>query len=140
MPRRIGALVLALISLAVGIHFVFGSLYQDAVDVIGVWAVLDWFMAAGILIALFVSFVAKQALDQDGAGDSVTRGYLEVNVVFYAAVFLALWFFWNWFDFLTSGDEPQGTTNLVNWMLIDPLIAVVMGVTGLRLWRDASDE
>ena len=140
MPRRIGAIALAVISLAVAIHFVFGSLYPNAVDVIGVWAVLDWFMAAGILIALFVSFVAKQALDQDGAGDSVTRGYLEVNVVFYAAVFLALWFFWNWFDFLTSGDEPQGTTNLVNWMLIDPLIAVVMGVTGLRLWRDASDE
>ena len=140
MPRRIGALVLALISLAVGIHFVFGSLYQDAVDVIGVWSVLDWFMAAGILIALVVHFKAKQALDQDGAGDSVTRRYLEVNLAFYATVLLSLWFFWNWFDFLTSGDEPQGTTNLVNWMLIDPLIAVVMGVTGLRLWRDASDE
>ena len=140
MLRRIGAIALALVSLAVAIHYVFGSLYADAVDVIGVWAILDWFMAAGILIALIVHFTAKQALDREGAGDSVTRRYLEVNLAFYTTVFLSLWFFWNWFDFLTSGDEPQGTTNLVNWMLIDPLIAVVLGVTGLRLWRDASKQ
>ena len=140
MLKIIGAIVLALISVAVGIHFVFGSLYGDAVDAVGVWAVLDWFMAAGILVALTVHFTAKRALGKEGAGDSVTRRYLEVNLAFYATVLLSLWFFWNWFDFLTSGDEPQGTTNLVNWMLIDPLAAVVIGVTGLRLWRDASDE
>ncbi len=140
MLRKTTAIALALISLAVGIHFVFGSLYGDAVDAVGVWAVLDWFMAAGILVALIVHFTAKRALGKEGAGDSVTRRYLEVNLAFYATVFLSLWFFWNWFDFLTSGDEPQGTTNLVNWMLIDPLAAVLIGVTSLRLWRDASDE
>ena len=140
MLNRIGATVLLLVSLAVAIHFVFGSLYAEAVDVIGVWAVLDWLMAAGILIALVVHFTAKQAMDREAAGDSVTRRYVEENLIFYATVFIALWFFWNWFDFLTSGDEPQGTTNLVNWMLIDPLIAVVLGVTSLRLWRDASGE
>ena len=33
-----------------------------------------------------------------------------------------LWFFWNWFDFLTRGDEPRGATNLVNWMLTRPIL------------------
>ena len=62
MLRKTTAIALALISLAVGIHFVFGSLYGDAVDAVGVWAVLDWFMAAGILVALTVHFTAKRAL------------------------------------------------------------------------------
>ena len=140
MLRRICAILLGLISLAVAIHYVFGSLYQDTVDVIGVWAVLDWFMAGGILIALVAHLMAKRALEEEGAGDSVTRRYLEVNVGLYLTVFLALWFFWNWFDFLTVGDEPQGTTNLVGWMLIDPLVSLVLGVTSRQLSREGADE
>ena len=44
-----------------------------------------------------------------------------------------LWFFWNWFDFLTRGDEPRGATNLVQLDVdqTDPLVAVVLGVAGV---------
>lgn len=139
MLRRICAIALGLISLAVAIHYVFGSLYQNTVDLIAVWAVLDWFMAVGILIALVAHLMAKRALEEEGAGDSVTRKYLEVNVGLYLTVFLALWFFWNWFDFLTSGDEPQGATNLVGWMLIDPLVSLVLGVTSRQLSREGAN-
>ncbi len=140
MITRIASILLGLISLAVAAHYVFGSLYQDAVDIIAVWAVLDWFMAAGIIVAFVVHVMAKQALEQDGSGDSVTRSYLEINLVFYATIFLSLWFFWNWFDFLMSGDEPQGTTHLINWMFTDPLAAIVLSATSRRLWRNASNE
>ena len=61
MLRKTTAIALALISLAVGIHFVFGSLYGD-----------DWFMAAGILVALIV-------LERSGQGRSRRFGYAPVE-------------------------------------------------------------
>ena len=63
-----------------------------------------------------------------GSGDTITRAYLETNLIFYATALLTLQIFRDWI-----GNVPG-----LWWQ--DPLFVVVMGVTSLRLWRDQATE
>ena len=120
-------------AIAVGLHFVFAAFYQDAVDTGKMWEILDWFMAAAVLISLVVWYNSKIDLDQNRSDNTVSRRYLEVNAGLFAATLLGLWFFWNWFDFLVSGATPQGETHQIMWAVIDPLFVLIVGLTGLHL-------
>ena len=120
-------------AIAVGLHFVFAAFYQDAVDTGKMWEILDWFMAAAVLISLVVWYISKIDLDQNRSDNTVSRRYLEVNAGLFAATLLGLWFFWNWFDFLVSGSTPQEETHQIMWAVIDPLFALIVGLTGLHL-------
>ena len=42
---------------------------------------------------------ASRALDANGSDGSVTREYLEVNLLFYVSIVVTVWFFWNWLFF-----------------------------------------
>ena len=86
-------------------------------------------MAPGVVIVLVDSFMRKRRFDSAG-GDLDARSYLRVNIVFYAAVVLTLWFFRNWMGALTGTEE-----DLLVWKLADPLFVVVAVATALRLWR-----
>ncbi len=120
---------------AVGLHFMLTPFYDHAVDIGQIWDILNWVMAAGVVIALVVNYLRKRQLDSRGGDGAVTREYLETNVVVYALVALTLWFFWNWFDSLTSADDVQSSVNLSMWAFVDPLFVVIAGVTGCHLWR-----
>ncbi len=140
LMKKLIAMGLILVSIAVALHFMFTPFYPDSVDVSEIWDILDWFMAAAMAVTLIVHYLRKRVFDAKDANGSITREYLEVNVALYASIALTLWFFWNWFDNLTVGAGPQSDTNLINWMLIDPLLVIVFGVTGCHLLRDASRE
>ena len=120
-------------AIAVGLHFVFAAFYQDAVDTGKMWEILDWFMAAAVLISLVVWYNSKIDLDQNRSDKTVSRRYLEVNAGLFAATLLGLWFFWNWFDFLVSGSTPQEEAHQIMWTVIDPLFVLIVGLTGLHL-------
>ena len=124
---RIVAAYQVLMALAVGVHFIITPLYHPGGDEpFTAWLVMNWFMAVSVVIALLGSFARKRRMDAEEAD---TRTSLEVNIVFYAALGLFLWFFWNWFGALT--DQGNGTL----WAFIDPLFVLVVGPAGLRVWR-----
>ena len=123
--------VLGLMALVVLFHFVFNPFYEDAVDAISVWHVLNWVMAVGIVVTLALTYVRMRSLGTD----SDTNIYICVNVAFYAALVLAILFFWNWFDDLTAGEEGQSPTRGYYWVVIDVLFVVLVGTVSAHLWR-----
>ena len=135
MLRKPLSVVLGLMAVAVLFHFVLSPFYEDSVDPISVWHVLNWFMAVGVIATLVTTYVHKRGVGADG---SDTNSFICVNVVFYAAAFLAILFFWNWFDDLTVGEDGQSQTRRNFWVLIDALFVMLAGAVSAHLWRDAS--
>ena len=135
--RRPLAIILAIIAIAVAFHFIFLAFYQDSVDPNQVWEILDWFMAFAVVVALVVTYNQKRGIE---SGTTDTNRFISVNVAFYAAAWLAIWFFWNWFDNLSLGDELQGELRLTFWGFIDPLFILVVGSVSARLWKHESAD
>lgn len=117
-----------LLAVAVGIHFVVTPLYHSGHGPFVLWEIFDWFMAPAALIALGAVGYWKFFPEQSG---DTGRG---TGALFWATVFLALWFFWNWFGLLMDRERPE------MWAFIDPLYTVVVGAVGLRLWRGAGSS
>ena len=130
--RKPLSVVLGLMAVAVLFHFVLNPFYEDAVDAISVWHVLNWVMAVGILITLALTYVRRGRL----GADSATTTYICVNVAFYVAVVLAILFFWNWFDDLTAGEDGQSPTRGYYWVIINVTFVVLVGTVSARLWKN----
>ena len=137
--RMLIALGLIFCSVAVALQFVLGPIYRHIGNAeVAVWYYLDMLMAASILITAAVQLQRKRAADRI-RGDSLGRERFEANVMFYLSLIVALWFFRNWFDFLSSdpiGD--QSTATQVIWMILDPLLVILVGLTGIRMWRSSA--
>ena len=135
---RLIAVYLALVAAAVAVNFIITPLYHPGGDApFPVWAVLNWFMAAGIIITVITTFLEKRSKTPDlelGDANADLKRYLEVNTVFYGAVVVFILYFWNWFSLLDPDNSPDGQF----WVVIDTLMPIVMGVAGCRLWRNAS--
>ena len=129
--RKPLAVVLGLMAIVVLFHFLFNPFYEDAVDAISVWHVLNWVMAVGILATLALTYVRRGRL----GADSATTTYICVNVAFYVAVVLAILFFWNWFDDLTAGEDGQSPTRGYYWVIINVTFVVLVGTVSARLWK-----
>ncbi len=127
--RKPLAIILGLTALAVLFHFVLTPFYEDAVESDDVWFILNWFMAFGVIVTLFLTYLAKK----DVGREDDTNTYLRVNVGFYAAAALAVLFFWNWSMELVVG-EGSGTY----WPLINTLYVLLVTRVSIHLWRDSS--
>ena len=132
--RKLLAVFLIGVALLVAVHFVFNSFYRESLATVDIWSILDWPIALGILVALVANFQRKRALGR-APGRDLTREYVEVNAAVYATAFLALWFFSNWFNFLSFGAEGETAANSVVWVIVDAMIVLVLGATGGHLWR-----
>lgn len=134
--RMLIALGLLFCSIAVALQFVLSPLYGHIGQaVVAVWYYLDMLMAVSIVITLAVQLQRKRAADRTG-GDGLGRERLEANVMFYLSLLVALWFFRNWFDFLASSPlGNQSPATFVIWDILDPLLVILVGLTGIRLWR-----
>lgn len=128
--RRPLAVIVGLTAVAVLFHFVLGPVYEDAVEGLDVWGVLNWFMAFGVIVALVVTFLAKR---DAGSDDCDTNTYIAVNAKFYAAAVLAVLFFRNWVDEMAGGGS-DGDVNGNYWVLIDTLYVILMAWVSLHLW------
>ena len=133
--RRPLVVILGVITIAVAFHFIFSTFYPDSVDVGQVWDILDWFMAFAVLVTLVLAYMRKKNMTSDSMD---AKTYIRVNVAFYSALWLAIWFFWNWFDNLASGAELQDDIHLTLWAFIDPLFIIVVGRLSVRLWKGDS--
>ena len=137
--RMLLAMVLVFCAIAVSLQFVLGPLYSDIGEAeVAVWYYLDMLMAFSIAAAVLVQLQRKRAADRI-RGDSLNRERLEANVMFYLSLLVALWFFRNWFDFLSSNPiGDQSTATVVIWLILDPLLVILVGLTGIRLWRSSA--
>ena len=125
LRRALGAYCI-LLAAVVGLHFMLVTLYDDGSGGYPAWGVINWFSAAAILIALGAGLAWKR-----GAGAAETRRRLDANALFYAALTLAVLFFWNWAARSASSDD------FTVWAAVDALIVAVAGAAGFRLWREA---
>lgn len=141
--KRIFAVVLIATAIVVGVNWMITPLYHDGSDAYPVWNVVNWFTGFALLVCLVVNFTRKRALGKEAADSPVTRGYLEVNLAFYASLLLVPWFFTNFFNvdplFLGKMSEMSEQSKDVWWEFIDGAFMLVAGATGFHLWRDASE-
>ena len=139
IKRLVGAYLVA-VSVAVAVFFIINVFLVNAISVLAVWHVLDILMLVGLAFGLWFNYANKRTEDRRPAGDPVTRGYLEANVVFYVTAGVTIIFLHNWFAFLAIGDVSQGDnhTAWVIWAVVDTMLPIILGITGCRLWREAS--
>ncbi len=116
-------------------------------DVVAIWEVLDVFMALALLPALDYNFRRKRAADRRANGEGNTRRYIAANAAFYGTVAVAILFFHNWVSLLSGadlglpwGDAPANHQAWVIWAIVDTLLPLVLGSTGVALWRDSAES
>ena len=104
------------------------------------WLVMNWLMAAGVLVTLAGAINCKRALEAE-SGEPDLRRFLDVNVPFYAAVALLIAFAFQWSSELNDHvqliavvkgeDTPLGSM----WAYIDTAYIIVTGMIGVRMWN-----
>ena len=116
------------------LHFAFSPFYEELVDNVTIWHILNWIMAAGVIITLITTCIQKRGVEADRGN---TNTYICVSVAFYAAAILTVLFFWNWFDDLTVGEDGQSQTRRNYWVVINTLFIVLVGAVSAHLWKGA---
>ncbi len=139
ITKVVGAYMVAL-AVAVAGFFIINSFLVDSIDVLAVWYVLDVLMVIGLGLALAFNYLHKREVGSRDPDQPVTRGYLEANVAFFLTAGVTVLFLHNWFSLLAEGgDSLDGNHQAwVIWAAVDVLLPLVLGVTGCRLWRQAS--
>ena len=127
---RLAAAYLVLVAVAIPVHFIITPLYHPGDDPYhAAWAVMNWFMAPAVIVALAASFVGKRRIDREGEVDM--KRYLEANSLFYVAIAVFIIYFWNWFGALSPINSADGQF----WSALGAIMPIVIGVAGLRLWQ-----
>ena len=135
--KRILAVVLALISLSLGVHFVAGEIYGVYLanpDL--VWDYLNWLTAFGVVVTLVYHYRRKRALDRQQHEDSVSFDYLSTNLMLFGAMVLTFWFFANWFEELNVNNQPEGAVVGLIWISFNASFVILGGLTAWQLWRN----
>ncbi|MXY60335.1 MAG: hypothetical protein F4Y96_07860 [Chloroflexi bacterium] len=131
--KRLLSLYLMLVGLAVAVHFIAVAWYHPGGDEsYPIWEVLDWFMAAAIVIALISTFLHKRR--HDAGGDTSVLEHISVNAVFYGTLAVGILFFWNWSHLL----RDSGGADWLIWNFIDVALPLALVAAGRRLWRAAA--
>ena len=132
--KRLAALYLVLLGIAVASHFLATQLYDPTLEGAArdVWLVLDPMMVAGAFICLVVAFIRKLEFGGFSYGLGVSRDYLEANVAFYLSAALLILVTWNWFG--VAFVDPPNDNTLV-WLINDSVLPLLLISTGIRLMR-----
>ena len=130
---RAVAAYLVLVGAVIAVNFVLTPVYHPGGDEpCTVWETLNWFMAAAMVLTLAFSYQYKRRIDNDESAD--VKRFIEANTVFHVTIVVFLLFFFNWFSNLSPNNEPDGQV----WTIVDTVMPIVLGVTGIRMWRSAA--
>lgn len=140
--RKISGFYVAAVAVVTGVHFIVTPLYHDGSDSYPVWEVMDYFIAAALVIMAVAAVRDRMAFGREGAGGDgpVTRRYLEVHVLLYVTAGLVLLFFWNWFWTFFPENETgyAAEIHVQMWAFFHPVFVPAAAALGLRLWRGTS--
>ena len=129
LHRVLGAYAMV-IALAVAVNFIITPFFFDNESGYPIWDVLDFFMAAAILIVFAASCWDMWRLCHEGDEADLKR-YVSVNVAFFATGVLLLLFFSNWAAHPVKHETVEDWTI---WAIIDAILPPILGAGGLRLW------
>ena len=115
-------------------------LYHDGSPEYPHWQILNYFMAAGVLIMLVKSFLMRREHAHQDGGCPDTLEHLRVSIAFYGSVVLAMLFYWEWFWTLNPESETGDavTSHLVYFPIVDALFVVLCLLIGRRFWQEGS--
>ncbi len=137
--KRVLAVILALISLTLGVHFVAGEIYGAYLaEPHLVWDYLNWLTAFGVVVTLVYHYRKKRALDRQQQDDSVSFNYLFTNLTLFAAMFLTFWFFANWFEELAMNSDTATTVVGFIWITFNASFVILGSLTAWQLWQNDS--
>ena len=129
--KRVLAVFLFAVGLAVAVNFVATPFYHDSDSTdYPVWDILNWFMAAAMVIAVVVTLLEKMRACK--AVDDL-KGHVDANAAFYASAVVLLLFLAN----SAANLADHSSQNATVWMAVDAAMPVLLGVVGMRLWRGA---
>ncbi len=133
--KRILAVYLVATGVAAAALLIATPLFHDGSPDYPIWKILNWFMAAGVLIVLVVSFLRKHS---GGADEPSVTEYLRLNLVYYGAIALTMLFFWEWFWSLNPDSETGDavTSHIVYFPIVDALFVALSLSVGRRLWKE----
>ncbi|MCE2462878.1 MAG: hypothetical protein J4F46_03045 [Dehalococcoidia bacterium] len=140
IAKRIVAAYLVATAVAVVLNFILTPAYHDGSPEYPVWRILNWFMAAGVLMALVVSYLRRRTLR---SGEVSTLQYLGASTMAPSSpIVLAMLFFWEWFWTLNPDSETGDaiTSHTVYFPIVDALFVVVAIATGRYLWKGNGDS
>ena len=100
--KRIKALFLVAMAIAVALNLILTPVYHDGSPDYPVWEIMNWFMAAAVLVALIANIMRKRSLNKETTG---ALDYLRASITYYGAIALTMLFFWEWFWVLNPDSE-----------------------------------
>lgn len=131
--KKILALFLMLTATAAALNLILTPVYHDGSPEYPVWRILNWFMAAGVLVCLVEAFLQNRvpASESDGTLERVQR-----SALFYGAIVLTMLYFWEWFWTLNPESETGDavTSHMVYFPIVDALFVVISLAVGRQLW------
>lgn len=132
--KRLAALYLILLGIAVASHFLATQLYDPTLEgsALDIWRVLDPLMVVGVFIALVWALLRKLENGDGTYNLGVSRDYLEANFAFYVSAVLLLLLTWNWLGFQFV--EPPNDLGWL-WLILDSVVPLLLLSTGIRLMR-----
>ena len=132
--KRIAALYLVLTALAVFFNLILTPVYHDGSPDYPVWKIVNYFMAVGTILALAASYLRRRSA---GNPDTTTADRVWANAFCYAAIALAMLFFWGWIWTLNPDSETGEavTSHLIYFPIVDALFVVVALDAARWLWR-----
>ena len=132
--KRVLAAFLVATAVAVVLNLILTPVYHDGSPEYPVWRILNWFMAAGVLVALVASYLRRRI---EGSGGTNTLKYVRASVIYYGAIVLTMLFFWGWIWTLNPDSETGDavTSHLIYFPIVDSLFVVVALSTGCHLWK-----
>ena len=133
---RILAVYLVLTAFAVFFNLILTPLYHDGSSDYPVWQILNWFMAVAVVLSLIVNFRRRFAIGDWRYTDIEN---LLVSTTYFAAIALAMLFFWGWLWTLNPDSETGDavTSHLIYFPLVDTIFVIVSLSTGRYLWNTA---
>ena len=130
--KRLVALYLGLVGLAVFFNLIFTPLYHDGSETYPVWEILDYFMAVGVVLALMVASFRKFV---SGGDDHSKRAW--DNIFCYAALAVTALFFWEWTWVLNPENETglAVTAHVVLFPLVDVMVSLLCLEASRWIWK-----
>ena len=137
--KRLIAVYLFGVGAIVAIHFLITRFYDPTWEdaSLAAWSVINPLQVIAVALTVAVTFLRKRSVCAGLTDQTVTREYLEANVLFYFSVPFLLALLWNWFGVQFA--DPAHSSELL-WIFIDVTLPVLLGVTGHQLLSEASGK